>query len=111
MSWRVACAHPFAVSYHLPPPSWKRSSPTPIIAAPDLHFPDQLLSIRKSCLKSLYRYPFDVLEELSTSCSSRVVVNSGFTRKVYLDTFRCCRHEAPQIVYPCIEVKGPDENR
>lgn len=43
------------------------------------HFPDQLLTERKSLLKKLYRLPIDWLEEKTTSMADRILVNSKFT--------------------------------
>lgn len=40
------------------------------------HFPDQLLSPRKSLVKQFYRLPFDVVEEVTTLAADRVIVNS-----------------------------------
>ena len=45
------------------------------------HFPDMLLTQRKSTLKNLYRAPIDWLEEKSTGMADRVLVNSKFTGK------------------------------
>lgn len=43
------------------------------------HFPDQLLTERKSWLKRLYRFPLDWLEEKTTGLADKVLVNSNFT--------------------------------
>ena len=43
------------------------------------HFPDMLLTQRKSALKKLYRVPIDWLEERTTGMADRVLVNSKFT--------------------------------
>ena len=43
------------------------------------HFPDLLLTQRKTILKKIYRYPLDWLEELTTGLAHQVVVNSKFT--------------------------------
>lgn len=53
------------------------SPSTPIIFY--CHFPDQLLTTRQSWLKKLYRMPIDWLEEYSTGCAHKVLVNSNFT--------------------------------
>lgn len=68
------------------------------------HFPDQLLSPRKSLLKSIYRWPFDAFEELTTGCAHRIVVNSGFTRATFQATFKRLKGVTPAILYPCIQV-------
>ncbi|XDT12454.1 Glycosyltransferase Family 4 [Nakaseomyces glabratus] len=46
------------------------------------HFPDQLLAIRTNWIKSLYRIPFDLLEQFTMYCSDEVVVNSNFTKSM-----------------------------
>jgi len=43
------------------------------------HFPDMLLTQRKTFLKKLYRAPIDWLEEKTTGMAHRVLVNSKFT--------------------------------
>lgn len=43
------------------------------------HFPDLLLTTRKSFLKTLYRKPLDRLEEYTTGLAHKVLVNSHFT--------------------------------
>lgn len=45
------------------------------------HFPDMLLTQRKSLLKWLYRMPIDWLEEATTGQADKVLVNSKFTCK------------------------------
>lgn len=72
------------------------------------HFPDQLLSSRTSLLKSLYRAPFDALEQASTSVAHRIVVNSGFTRTVFHATFTRITAR-PDVLYPCIHVDSHAE--
>lgn len=46
------------------------------------HFPDSLLTQRKSFLKKLYRMPIDYLEEITTGQADKVLVNSKFTGKI-----------------------------
>jgi alpha-1,3/alpha-1,6-mannosyltransferase len=65
------------------------------------HFPDQLLSPRTSLFKSLYRYPFDFIEEVTTGLADMVVVNSEFTQGVYKRTFQRISR-APGVLYPCV---------
>jgi glycosyltransferase involved in cell wall biosynthesis len=65
------------------------------------HFPDQLLSNRTTCLKSLYRIPFDALEQVTTALSDRVLVNSKFTKGVYHRTFSIVAKD-PYVLYPCV---------
>lgn len=69
------------------------------------HFPDQLLSHRRSILKRAYRIPFDLIEEWTTALSDKIVVNSKFTRLTVYNTFR--RLEAGvslEVIYPCVDV-------
>ena len=68
------------------------------------HFPDQLLSPRKSALKSLYRLPFDVVEEITTLMADRIVVNSHFTAGVFAETFRLACGVKPAVLYPCVSI-------
>lgn len=74
------------------------------------HFPDKMLTKRESKLKKLYRIPFDLLEELTTSLAHVVVVNSNFTKSVFKKEFPRIRRE-PRVVYPGVryeEYKGED---
>ncbi|KAA0154768.1 hypothetical protein FNF29_02297 [Cafeteria roenbergensis] len=68
------------------------------------HFPDQLLSQRTSLLKSLYRLPFDIVEELTTLLADRIVVNSNFTAGVFAKTFRLACGSKPGVLYPCVRL-------
>ena len=43
------------------------------------HFPDLLLTPRKTFLKSLYRKPIDYVEEKTTGMAHQILVNSKFT--------------------------------
>jgi len=52
------------------------------------HFPDMLLTQRRSFLKRLYRAPIDRLEELTTGMAHVVLVNSKFTGKMYTVWYR-----------------------
>ncbi|KAI5968108.1 ALG2 [Candida margitis] len=67
------------------------------------HFPDQLLTKRASLLKSLYRVPFDFIEEWTTGCSDQIVVNSNFTKGIFHSTFKNLRNIDPGVIYPCID--------
>ena len=51
------------------------------------HYPDLLLTGRNTLLKSIYRFPFDVLEKWTTNLAKVVFVNSNYTKQVYLETF------------------------
>ncbi|ESO07213.1 hypothetical protein HELRODRAFT_110729 [Helobdella robusta] len=64
------------------------------------HFPDFLLTDRKTLLKKLYRVPIDWLEEKTTGMSDVVLVNSNFTASVFKRTFTSLRHIDPQVLYP-----------
>ena len=67
------------------------------------HFPDQLLSQRTSCLKKIYRLPFDIIEQVTTALSDRVLVNSKFTKSVYKKTFTLIAKD-PYVLYPCVQL-------
>ena len=67
------------------------------------HFPDKFMSIRNSLLKSLYRIPFDLMEQFSLSCADKVVVNSNFTKSMYHKAFNLLRTE-PDVIYPCVDL-------
>jgi len=71
------------------------------------HFPDQLLSTKGGRLKALYRLPLDWLEERSTGAADKVLVNSLFTRGVFLDTFKSIEIE-PEVLYPSINTAAFD---
>ncbi|KAF8564527.1 hypothetical protein P879_09530 [Paragonimus westermani] len=64
------------------------------------HFPDQLLTDRKTCLKRLYRYPVDCLEEYCTGYADKIVVNSHFTANVVRKTFPTLSHLELEVLYP-----------
>ena len=68
------------------------------------HFPDQLLSPRKSWLKTLYRLPFDIVEEVTTLMADRIVVNSQFTAGIFAKTFRLACGAKPAVLYPCVSI-------
>jgi len=65
------------------------------------HFPDQLLTQRKSLLKKLYRLPLDLLEEITTAQADQILVNSRFTASVFKDTFRRIK-TVPAVLYPAV---------
>ena len=52
------------------------------------HFPDKLLASRSSFIRTLYRVPFDAIEEFSTACADTILCNSEFTRGVFRKNFR-----------------------
>jgi alpha-1,3/alpha-1,6-mannosyltransferase len=68
------------------------------------HFPDQLLSTNRNVLKSLYRLPFDLIEEVTTLLADKIVVNSQFTAGMFVQTFRLACGTRPDVLYPCVSI-------
>lgn len=68
------------------------------------HFPDQLLTERKTRLKAAYRKPIDLFEEWSTSLADIILVNSRFTRNIVQQTFKSLRNRELVVLYPCVNV-------
>lgn len=68
------------------------------------HFPDKLLASHDSSLRSIYRYLFDLIEELSTFYAHKIIVNSRFTKSILLQTFRMLQNKRFDIdvIYPCV---------
>lgn len=66
------------------------------------HFPDKLLAPRRGLLRSIYRFLFDTIEEVSTSYADKIVVNSEFTRSVVYNTFKSLRNKQLDVLYPCV---------
>ncbi|KHJ48705.1 hypothetical protein D918_01007 [Trichuris suis] len=67
------------------------------------HFPDMLLTTRKSLIKSLYRMPIDFVEDWSMSKADYVFFNSHFTQEVSRRVFKHLRPNVPVgVLYPCI---------
>eukprot|EP00299_Pterocystis_sp_00344_P010400 c4638_g1_i1.p1 GENE.c4638_g1_i1~~c4638_g1_i1.p1 ORF type:complete len:211 (-),score=38.24 c4638_g1_i1:124-732(-) len=52
------------------------------------HFPDLLLTDRKTTQKRMYRSVVDYVEEKTTGMAHLVMVNSQFTAKVFKETFK-----------------------
>ncbi|PRT53242.1 Alpha-1,3/1,6-mannosyltransferase alg-2 [Wickerhamiella sorbophila] len=73
------------------------------------HFPDLLLTERKSILKKIYRLPFDALEKWTTGIADKIVVNSEFTKGIYRDTFGPNMPE-PSVLYPVVDVKESEKS-
>ncbi|KAF9071839.1 alpha-1,3-mannosyltransferase ALG2 [Rhodocollybia butyracea] len=83
------------------------------------HFPDKLLAngeltedptttaqrnLQKGgLLKSIYRYPMDWLEEVTTRQADVILVNSNFTGRVFKYNFPSIRR-TPKVVYPGINI-------
>lgn len=94
------------------------STPLPLFAlcgVPSLfycHYPDKMLCLNRnsSWLKKLYRDVLDTLEEVTTGCATRVLVNSKYTASVFAEAFaqlsRTCK---PDVLYPVVEFET-DEN-
>jgi alpha-1,3/alpha-1,6-mannosyltransferase len=70
------------------------------------HFPDLLLAQRRSWLKRAYRAPLDAVEQSTTGMADLLLVNSGFTRQVFADTFARlhARGARPDVLYPAVAV-------
>ena len=73
------------------------------------HYPDQLLTQRKSFLKKLYRKPMDYIEEITTGMADLVLVNSQFTGKVFENTFKTLSTTKPAVLYPSLNTKMFDD--
>ncbi|CAN9514253.1 unnamed protein product [Ophioblennius macclurei] len=66
------------------------------------HFPDQLLTQRKSALKKIYRAPIDWLEESTTGMADMILVNSQFTAGVFRETFHSLNRVQTDVLYPSL---------
>lgn len=66
------------------------------------HFPDQLLTQRRSALKRLYRGPIDWFEELTTGMADQILVNSQFTAGVFKQTFPKLAEIHTDVLYPSL---------
>lgn len=66
------------------------------------HYPDQLLTERKSILKTIYRYFIDKLEEITTKMADIILVNSKFTMNVFKKTFKSITVN-PSVLYPSFD--------
>ncbi|XP_067866601.1 alpha-1,3/1,6-mannosyltransferase ALG2 [Heterodontus francisci] len=72
------------------------------------HFPDQLLTQRRTLFKRLYRLPIDWLEEYTTGLADLVVVNSKFTAGVFKRTFSSLSHLETDVLYPSLNFAAFD---
>jgi len=86
------------------------------------HFPDLLLAPDRSAslgaiqanrslkgrVRALYRAPIDKIEELTTGCADKIVVNSGFTAGVFGEVFKGLGR-VPRVVYPAVDVYAYDK--
>lgn len=70
------------------------------------HFPDLLLAQRKSFIKRAYRAPLDYFEQSTTGQADLLLVNSGFTKQVFSQTFTRLHHWGldPDILYPAVSI-------
>lgn len=73
------------------------------------HFPDMLLTQRKTLFKRLYRAPIDTVEEATTGMADVIMVNSYFTRETFFKTFTTLRSCDPLVVYPSLNFASFDE--
>lgn len=73
------------------------------------HFPDQLLTDRKSFLKKLYRCPLDKLEEVTTGMANQVLVNSNFTATKFHSTFKMLFFVRPTVLHPSLNFAAFDQ--
>ncbi|XP_075868703.1 alpha-1,3/1,6-mannosyltransferase ALG2 [Nelusetta ayraudi] len=73
------------------------------------HFPDQLLTQRKSTLKKLYRAPIDRVEERTTGMADMILVNSRFTAGVFRETFGGLAGVQTDVLYPSLNTRTFDE--
>jgi alpha-1,3/alpha-1,6-mannosyltransferase len=71
------------------------------------HYPDKLLSERRSWLKHIYRLPLDWLEEITTGQADKIVANSKFTAGVFRQSFRSI-HVDPEVLYPALNLASYD---
>lgn len=75
------------------------------------HFPDQLLTARKSLSKKIYRWPIDMIEAWSTGLADVILVNSNFTSKVVKQTFTNLKDRELTVLYPCVDVRSLVERK
>uniref|UniRef100_A0A3Q4AJ17 Alpha-1,3/1,6-mannosyltransferase ALG2 n=1 Tax=Mola mola TaxID=94237 RepID=A0A3Q4AJ17_MOLML len=73
------------------------------------HFPDQLLTQRKSTLKKLYRAPIDWVEERTTGMADMILVNSQFTAGIFRETFRGLAGVQTKVLYPSLNTSTFDQ--
>lgn len=68
------------------------------------HYPDQLLTDRRTILKSLYRKGLDWFERWSTFLADIILVNSSYTEGVVKHTFKTKDDHKLDVLYPCVDV-------
>uniref|UniRef100_A0A2K6WNG9 Alpha-1,3/1,6-mannosyltransferase ALG2 n=1 Tax=Onchocerca volvulus TaxID=6282 RepID=A0A2K6WNG9_ONCVO len=69
------------------------------------HFPDQLLTTKKSLMKKFYRTFIDWFETWTIAMADLICVNSEFTREIVNETFPCIRTRHIHILYPTLNTK------
>lgn len=69
------------------------------------HFPDQLLTDRKTLSKRVYRYFIDWFEERSTCMADIILVNSKFTSRTVSKTFKTITQRHLTVLYPCVNLQ------
>ncbi len=72
------------------------------------HFPDQLLTGRKTWLKRLYRWPIDSWEEWTTGLAHQILVNSNFTAGIFHRTFKSLIKIKPTVLHPSLNFSAFD---
>ena len=74
------------------------------------HYPDKLLAGERNLLKKIYRYPIDLIEELSLFCAHKIYVNSKYTQEIFYDNFKRLKKRGVEttILYPCIDLSKFD---
>ena len=75
------------------------------------HHPDKVLCTERSgIMKKIYRFFIDIIEECTMAFSHRIVVNSLYTKKIYLENFGLLRRikKEPNVIYPCIDLHTYD---
>ncbi|KAJ1957120.1 Alpha-1,3-mannosyltransferase-like protein [Linderina pennispora] len=71
------------------------------------HFPDKLQAKRDSVGRRIYRWGFDLLEELTTGEADEIVVNSRFTQETFRRAFPRLA-KVPRVLMPALNLKAYD---
>lgn len=74
------------------------------------HFPDQLLTTRKTLGKQLYRSVIDWFECWTTGFADVIFVNSKFTEGVVRRTFPSLASRQLHVLYPSLNTEFFDES-
>jgi len=88
------------ISHNIPLLRWAAGEPRILFY---IHFPDQLLTDRKTAAKKLYRYFIDWAEEHTTSLADGLLCNSKFTRGKLKKTFKSLKRDVG-VLYPAVEI-------